>query len=527
MTQETASLQIDWKPLQLFNLYRLLSSAIFIALFILDSLPSVMGKYSPGLFSIVSFWYFSIALFSVFTIYYQRPNFYLQVFGQAIVDIIAISLLMHASGGVGSGLGALLVVAVAGCSILTEGRIAFLSAAMATVVVLLETTIADFYNLFEVAGYTHAAILGVGFFATAFLAHVLAKRVRKSESVAFQHKLYSDELAQLNQQIVAHIRSGIIVLDKSNRIRLINEAAQQLLDIKETQITGALLLKVMPELAEQFLHWERGQSGATYWFKTKKLEMEVIASFSRLYQAGQIKALIFLEDATLTMQRAEKIKLPALGRLTASIAHEIRNPLASISQAGQLLVECPDLSMEYMTFAEIIVEQSDRINRIVNSVLQISRQREAERNIFELNQWVTMFIDELRNHYALADHHIELHLCEQSLIIEFDLIQLHQIVWNLCENALRYSKGEKRLQIITGFNIQSKRPFIEIEDFGQGIKEEDMQKIFEPFFTTYPEGTGLGLFISRDLCIANQASLKLMKNSPQGCCFKINFSSVG
>lgn len=527
MTQESAPLQIDWKPLQLFNLYRLLSSAIFIVLFISDTLPSIMGKYLPGLFSIISFWYFTVALLSVFTIYYQRPDFYLQVFGQAIVDIIAISLLMHSSGGVSSGLGALLVVAVAGCSILTEGRTAFLSAAVATVAILLETTVADFYGVFETPSYTHAAILGVGFFATAFLAHVLAQRVKKSESAAYQHKLHSDELSQLNQQIIAHIRSGIIVLDKSNRIRLINKVAQQLLNIKETQSIGTLLLKVVPELAEQFLRWERGQSGATYWFKAKNLEIEIIASFSRLYQAGQIKALIFLEDATLTMQRAEKIKLLALGSLTASIAHEIRNPLASISQAGQLLAECSELSEQYQSLAEMLVEQSDRINRIINSILRISRQREAQRQIIKLNQWIQEFIDELNNHYALAVRHVELHLCEQSLIIEFDPIQLHQIVWNLCENALRYSQGEQRLKITTGFNVQNKRPFIEIEDFGQGIKTEDVQKIFEPFFTTYPEGTGLGLFISRDLCTANQASLKLIKNSSQGCCFKINFSSIG
>jgi two-component system, NtrC family, sensor histidine kinase PilS len=527
MIQNIPPLQIDWKPLQLFNLYRLLSSAIFIVLFISDTLPSVMGKYFPGLFSIISFGYFTAALLSIFTIYYQRPNFYLQVFGQAIVDIVAISLLMHASGGVSSGLGALLVVAVAGCSILTEGRIAFLSAAVATVAILLETTIADFYGLFETQSYTNAAILGVGFFATAFLSHVLAQRIRKSESAAHQHKLYSDELAQLNQQIASHIRSGIIVLDKLNRIRLINEVAQHLLDIKETQIIGTSLIQIIPDLGNQFLKWERGQSSATYWFKTKNEELEIIASFSRLYQAGQSKALIFLEDATLTMQRAEKIKLPALGRLTASIAHEIRNPLASISQAGQLLVECPELPEQYQPFADIVVEQSDRINRIIKSVLQISRQREAERQIIDLNQWFSRFLIELKNHYGLDEQYIELHLCEQRLIIEFDPIQLHQIVWNLCENALRYSKEEKRLQITTGFNIQNKRPFVEIEDFGQGIKEEDVQKIFEPFFTTHAEGTGLGLFISRDLCIANQASLKLIKNSSQGCCFKINFSCVG
>jgi two-component system, NtrC family, sensor histidine kinase PilS len=527
MTHNIPQLQIDWRPLQLFNLYRLLSSTIFIVIFISDTLPSIMGKYLPGLFSIISFGYFTIALLSVFTIYYQRPNFYLQVFGQAMVDIIAISLLMHASGGVNSGLGALLVVAVAGCSILTEGKTAILAAAVASVAILLETALADFYGLFETQNYTNAAILGVGFFATAFLAHVLAQRIRKSESEAYQHKLYSDELSQLNQQIASHIRSGIIVLDKANRIRLINEVAQQLLEIKEPHIVGASLLKVIPDLANQFFRWEHGKGGATYWFKIKNSELEIIASFSRLYQAGQSKALIFLEDATLTMQRAEKIKLPALGRLTASIAHEIRNPLASISQAGQLLVESAILSEQYQPFAEIIVEQSDRINRIINSILQISRQREAERQIIELNQWIVVFIIELKNHYKLEDHCVELHLYEQSLIIEFDPIQLHQIMWNLCENALRYSTGQKRLQIITGLNVQSKRPFVEVKDFGQGIKEEDVQKIFEPFFTTYAEGTGLGLFISRDLCAANQASLKLVKNSFQGCCFKINFSFVG
>ncbi|MEY3218868.1 MAG: hypothetical protein RIT27_225 [Pseudomonadota bacterium] len=523
----SAPFQIDWKPLQLFNFYRLLLASIFIALFITDSLPNVIGKYLPRLFLVVSSIYFVSALLSVFTIYYQRPHFNVQVFGQAIVDIIIISLLMHASGGLSSGLGALLVVAVAGYSLLTEGRTAFLSAAIATVAVLLETMVADFYNAFDVPNYTQAAILGVGFFATAFLVHALAQRVRKSEYSAYQHKLYSEQLAQLNQQIVAHIRSGIIVLDSANQIRLINESAQQLLEIGELQTTNMPLLQIMPDLAEQFVRWERGQSSATYWFKIKHSETEVIATFSRLHQAGDIKALIFIEDAALTMQRAENIKLPALGRLTASIAHEIRNPLAAISQAGQLLVECPDLSERYLPFAEMVVEQSTRINRIINSILQISRQREADRRTIELNQWIETFYVELCGHYALAKQHIELHLAKQSLIIEFDPIQLHQVMWNLCENALRYSQGEKRLLISTGSNVQNKRPYVEIEDFGQGIAKEDEHKIFEPFFTTRTEGIGLGLYISRDLCVANQASLKLVKNSPKGCCFKINFSSIG
>jgi len=520
-------LQIDWKSLQLFNLYRLLLATIFIVLFITDSLPNVIGKYLPSLFLVVSCAYFISAFLSVFTIYYQRPYFTIQVFSQSIIDIIAMSLLMHASGGLSSGLGALLVVAVAGYGLLTEGRIAFLSAAIATVAVLLETMAADIYRTFDTPNYTQAGILGAGFFATAFLAHALAQRVRKSESAAYQHKLYSEQLAQLNQQIVAHIQSGIIVLDKVNQIRLINEVAQKLLEINEVKTTNAPLLQIIPDLAEQFVRWERGQSSATYWFKTKHSEMEIIATFSRLHQAGDIKALIFIEDATLTMQRAENIKLTALGRLTASIAHEIRNPLAAISQAGQLLVECPDLSERYLPFANMVVEQSARINRIIKSVLQISRQREADRRTIQLNQWVETFVVELCGHFALTKQHIELHLAEQSLIIEFDPIQLHQIMWNLCENALRYSQNEKRLRISTGSNVQSKRPYVEIEDFGEGIRKEDEQKIFEPFFTTRTEGIGLGLYISRDLCIANQASLRLVKNSSHGCCFKINFSSIG
>lgn len=514
----------DWLLLHLFNLYRLTIAGLFVLTYFSHSPQSFFVLTSPSLFIVVAAVYLLFAVSNSVTIFYRWLPFNMQVIAQGLLDICAIVLLMHASGGISSGLGILLLIAIVGSSLLTEGRTAIFFAAVATLALLTEVMFADIYQIFDHSGrsYTQAGILGVSFFATAILSHVLAQRIRASEALARQRGLHVEYLSQLNEQIVQHMRSGIIVIDVLNRVRLFNHAAQKLLNL-ETKPDNQPLQEVLPELAVQVSRWRRNQGGASSLFRPPNGEVDVIASFTRLNRAGAVTVLILLEDATLTKRQAEQLKLASLGRLTASIAHEVRNPLAAISQAAQLLGDSPELERGDKRLTEIILEHSQRVNTIVENVLQLSRQREANIQTLPLRDWVERFVMEFAEarHLRLEDLEVKAN-CEQ-LTVYFDPIQLHQVAWNLCENGLRYTQGSPLLTLHLGCK-ESGRVFLDIRDYGKGIPEASAEHIFEPFFTTETQGTGLGLFLAREMCNANQAALQLTENTEAGVCFRIRFA---
>ncbi len=520
------TIQQEWKSLWFFNLYRTVLSAVFLITYSTEVAPNFFGTYDSQLYIGVAVSYLSFAILIGIAIHRHWFPLNLQVFVQGMTDILAITLLMHASGGVGNGLGMLLVVSIAGSSLLTEGRTAFFFAAVASLAILTEAVFADIYNMFISTNYTQAGLLGASFFATAFLAHTLAQRIRANEALAKQRGVHLEYLSQLNEQIVQHIRSGILVLDAFNQIQLCNEAALRFLgkSSNENENKSQLLQMLAPDLMEPINAWKRGQRAASHLFRPEQGEVDVIASFSRLQWGHSMSILILLEDATLTTQRAQQLKLASLGRLTASIAHEVRNPLAAISQAGQLLQEAPQLDEKDKDLADIIVEHCQRVNTIVENVLQLSRQREPNLQSLELNQWLAEFVEELLLQHGLNPTHIQLTTLNSDLFVCFDPTQLHQCVWNLCENALRYSQGVPALQFNSGILPESKRPYLDIQDYGPGMSEEVLKQVFEPFFTTHPKGTGLGLYIAREMCANNRASLHLLRNSAEGCCFRISFS---
>jgi len=391
---------------------------------------------------------------------------------------------------------------------------------------LAEAVFAGVHNMFFSTNYTQAGLLGASFFATAFLAHTLAQRIRANEALAKQRGVHLEYLSQLNEQIVQHIRSGILVIDAFNQIQLRNEAALRFLGKLQNADKQQSLQNLAPDLLEPVNDWKRGRRSASHLFRPEQGEVDVIASFSRLQRGYSMSILILLEDATLTTQRAQQLKLASLGRLTASIAHEVRNPLAAISQAGQLLQESLQLNENDAGLVNIIVEHCQRVNTIVENVLQLSRQREPNMQNLELNQWLKEFTDELLLQHSLTTEYLELCCDNETLSVYFDPTQLHQCVWNLCENALRYSKGIPALQLHCGILPDSQRPYLDVQDYGPGMSEDVLKQVFEPFFTTHSKGTGLGLYIAREMCANNRASLHLLRNSNQGCCFRISFSAV-
>ena len=513
----------DWRALGFFNLYRIIIASLFLLLVLTDTLPPPLGSYHPTGFSICAIVYICAAIMLQISMEMRLLGFTMQVFLQVLVDVLLLTGLMFTSGGISSGFGILMIVSVAGGSILTGGRMAYLFAAMASLAVLAEELYFWVYDYFPISNYTPAGLLGATFFTTAFLGHVFASRIHTSEALAAQRSVDLRNMARLNETIVQRMQSGILVLDSGGHIRLANDSARALLGGRELA-AGTGLETVSSELAACHRQWVQDRQAVTRLVQARHGGTDVWASLTGLPSGSGEDALIFLEDASRMRQRAQQLKLASLGRLTASIAHEIRNPLGAISHASQLLHEAEDTTATDRRLMDIIDTHCGRVNAIIENVLQLSRRQPSVPEGFLLQPWLEDFIQELLHNRGLTGPDAVIDVTPPDLRVTMDPSQLHQVVTNLCENALRYSRGTPLLRLRAGLREDNQRPYLDIIDSGPGIPEGELEHIFEPFFTRDAQGTGLGLYIARELCEGNQASLQLQESSARGCCFRISFA---
>ncbi|MGH8245120.1 MAG: two-component system sensor histidine kinase NtrB [Gammaproteobacteria bacterium] len=515
--------ETSWRALTYFNAYRFLVGFLFVSLYWIGQLPQPLGAYDSGLFSASAHIYLLISLLAAAFITLQKPPYLIQVTAQVLADIVIITLLMYSSAGLGSGFGMILVIVVAGGSLLSPGKIGILFAALAAIAVLGHELYSQLHRLFPQPNYTHAGFLGITFFVTAFICNALASRVEKSEALAEQSAIALQNLARLNEHIVQHLQSGIIVLDSGLRVTLINSAARELLNAGAVPI-GVKIDELSARLAEAVNSWAAGVSGRMVVIPAEKGSVEMQASFSRLSMEKREDLLVFLDDVAVLRQRAQELKLASLGRLTANIAHEVRNPLGAISHASQLLSESRTLNGEEKRLTAIIEEHSRRVNSIVQDIMNISRRDRARLEMFELDNWLRDFTKEFIARRALRPDSIKLDFQDKEIKVRMDSDQLNQVLWNLCENGIRYSRQSPLLVLRCGIKPDTQRPYLEVIDNGPGIELGRRDQLFEPFFTTESRGTGLGLYIARELCEANQAMLHLRSSTDTGCCFRIDFA---
>ncbi len=519
--QPPASTAKTWRPLRFFNTYRLLLASAFVFLASNQRLPIPLGADDPGLFLDVSIAYLVFAAISIGLSERRQPSFQIQLYAQVAGDIGALTLLMHASGGVGSGLGMLLIVCVANASMITGGRTVGLFAAVATVTVLLEQVYAHLTVPGAVVAYPQAGLLGITLFATAVLAHVLSRHARASEVLAEQREMDLANMAQMAEFIIEHMQTGVVVVDSYQRVRLMNVAAKRLLGSENgsTRYLG----EVSSDLAKRLARWlENGQSPRPV--QLEDLAHEVIPRFMDIGQNGRAGTLIFLEDASLAARQVQQLKLAALGRLTASIAHEVRNPLGAISHAGQLLAESSHLDKADQRMTEIVLEQSRRVNTIIESVLQLGRKDRSKMVTFNLSSAVRTFLAEFCQGHRLDEGEVAVEI-PPDLEVYFDPTHLQQILGNLVENAERHSRGNgfPRIQLTANLT-KTGRPYLDVFNKGEGIPDTASNQLFEPFFTTQRSGTGLGLYISRELTECNNAGLAHVPDERGGCRFRLSFS---
>ncbi|MGB5438502.1 MAG: ATP-binding protein [Gammaproteobacteria bacterium] len=515
-----------WQPLRLLTFYRVILAGLLLVLFFAVGDISALGQQNPALYTVSCTLYLGFSLVAGFAARLRRPGYVLQTVTQILVDIVAITLLIHASGGQSSGLGILLIIAVATGSVLLPGRMAFLFAAVAALAVMGEQYYSSLVApLSRQTDYTQTGLLGLALFAAAGLTHLLTRRIHESEELAKRHAVSIANLAKLNDHIVQRLQAGIIVTDHEHRIRLINETACKLLNAPDAT-EGQPLNTVSPMLFHTLLDWRKTSERKPVLLDTGPASPKVLAQFTLLGTAEGIGSLIFLEDMAAMERQAQQNKLASLGRLTASIAHEIRNPLGAISHASQLLNESAALGAEDQRLMTIINDHTRRVNTVVKNVLQLSRSDTNRPQRIELKIWLKDFIDEFVTSGNSDARQISFTVKPDDVAVYMDPSLLHQVIWNLCQNAIQHSSQDAqaaRIRIVAQRSDKARTATLDVIDNGTAISTDMQDTIFEPFFTTKSSGTGLGLYIAREICESSQAQLDYLNLGDDGSCFRITF----
>ena len=486
-----------------------------------------LGSRDNDLYTFTSIAYLYFSVLAGFAARLRQPGFELQTIPQVIIDIIAITLLMFASGGLASGLGILLLITVAAGSILLPGRMAFLFAAIAAMAVMGEEVYSSMQlNIPISSGYTQAGLFGLALFMTAAATNLMVRRIKETEELARRRGIDIANLAKLNAHIVQRLQAGIIVTDHKHRIRLINETAQKLLDLTKVE-KGQPLKSLSPELFARLADWRKAPDTEQPVLPAKIGGTNLLPHFTFLGTADGIGSLIFLEDAATLAKQAQQLKLVSLGRLTASIAHEIRNPLGAISHATQLLDESEALNDSDQRLITIIGDHTQRVNAVVENILQLSRPDTPTPQQFKIKGWLEKFSDEFANSGNCQRGQISISVTPADLEVYMDPSLLHQVVWNLCQNATRHGAQKLmplKLRLVSETSTSAQQPHLDIIDNGPGIAPDITDTIFEPFFTTRSSGTGLGLYIAREICENNQSHLDYIPVPEGGSCFRITFT---
>lgn len=527
-----------WRSLHYFNLFRLTVAGFFVVAYIhFGTVP--FGEDNPALFFLVSILYTLFAVLATVAIGLHWPRFNLSLSLQMSADVAFIIALLHASGGIRSGVGLLLVASLAAAGMVRRGRLAMFHAALASIAVLLEHT----YRVTVLGGdlrdYLHAGLMSMVFFATAGLAYTSAKRLIASENLAQKQSVDLANLSQVNQLVIRDMEDGVLVVDEVGKVWQRNTQAEKLLGRPPRIRRDLLLNDYFPGLAVQLWQWRSRAAEDFRPLRVPATGRQIQARFVPIGGNRSRGVVIFLEDAGQIQARAQQLKLAALGRLTANIAHEIRNPLGAISHATELLQEESEQDAIHARLLQIIYDNTQRLDRMVQDVLQLNRRDRAKPGLIELNAYLPEFVEQFcatekvpretfkqatfkQATFKQASFELPLAPSVEAASICFDRHHFNQVLWNLCRNAWRHGRKQAgsiglEVSIPAGGNLVQ----LDVVDDGQGVPEDLRNQLFEPFFTTDSKGTGLGLYIARELCETNGATLDYIETG-QGGQFRIS-----
>ena len=508
----------------------MLVAAALLALFFAGTDPRIFGDLYPTMFATTAAVYLAIAAFSIVSLRQRWLPASIQSSGQIFVDIVVIVILIHTSGGVGSGLGGLLIVFVGAGSLVLPRQMPAIMGAIATFAILGEQLFSQFTGSAATVNYPAAGVLSAIIFSMSLAVRPLARRIQESEALARQRGVDLKNLSELNEYIVQHLRESIVVVDGDDQVRLNNASAARLLGTEQL-VRSRPLGDASEPLSEYVRRWRADHSLSShpeFTLITEGNNARVTAHLAPLGKGGDRLGplLIFLEDTSIFNSRVQQSKLASLGRLSASIAHEIRNPVGAMSHAAQLLGENDGLSDDDKRLTDIIQTHSSRVSHIIDNVLQLSRRESGKPDLFQLRTWVEDFAREFTRTLELQEGELSIEDIPDDLEVRMDKSHLRQVLWNLCDNAVKYASetGGILVELHAGRLDGQGRPYLEVRDHGLGVDPTTAEQIFEPFFTARSGGTGLGLYISRELCELNRSTLLYLDRSGGGSIFRIVFA---
>ncbi|MCG8371329.1 MAG: ATP-binding protein [Proteobacteria bacterium] len=522
--------ELSWRVLITLNAFRLLISTALLLLFVARSDPRFFGDARPTLFAACAAGYLVFAVLSAISLRHRWVSRNVLAVTQLTADVVAIVLLMHASGGISSGLGGLLVIFIGAASLVMPITMSAMLAALATFAILGEQVYSQITSVGPTPNYPAAGILSGIIFAMALATQPLARRIRATEALARQFGVDLKNLSELNEYIVQHLRESIVVVDDNDAVRLINSSAKKLLGDANAS-PGTPLVSASKPLGEYIVEWRGDETQSSHpelTLITAGNNVRVSAHLAPLGRDDRRDGpiLVFLEDVSHMNARVQQSKLASLGRLSASIAHEIRNPVGAMSHAAQLLGESSGLGDDDKRLTEIIQSHSSRVSHIIDNVLQLSRRESGRPERLRIKAWLDDFAAEFVRTIELQEGEFSIGDVPDDLEVRMDHSHLRQVLWNLCDNAVKYASETGGVLVeIEGGRMQGRgRPYIEVLDCGLGVDRATADKIFEPFFTARSGGTGLGLYISRELCELNRATLLYLDRPGGGSIFRIVFS---
>ncbi|HRN62567.1 MAG TPA: HAMP domain-containing sensor histidine kinase [Luteimonas sp.] len=517
------------RELYLFALYRVFEASLLALVVFSPAGALIGGMHQPALAQGVAIAYLLLSLGLVAHARRIQGSLLPHVVVGIAIDVLVVMLATHAMPGAGPGIAMMLVFNIAASSLFLSLRWSLAVAGVASLALLAEYVWDRIEQVHAFRPLAEVLMFAAAYFAVAALMHHLGRQMRESQRLADQRGAEAANLAEINELVIRRMRTGVMLVDGGGRVRMANEAAQLLLrdddDPNDHGMHGQVLGQVAPELAMRLAQWLQDGRQDEASMACGSDGAEVLPRFARLL-ANSDATLVFLDDTSMLSRRAESITLAAMGRFSASLAHEIRNPLAAISYATQLLEESQDLSTSDRRLLQIIHQQCLRTNGIVESVLGLARRERAKPERLDLLASARHFVDDYR--MIVPEDNAQLRVTTDigRLPIMFDPRHLQQILTALVNNAVRYGHvpGDKP-RIAIHVAEEDRVPVVSVLDRGPGIPDAVVSQLFRPFFTTSENGTGLGLYIAHELCRANEATLEYVSVPAGGACFRITLPS--
>lgn len=512
-----------WQVGAIYSIYRIL-----ISLFLILTNYALKNHFiiRVDIFNGASFverltlgFYLFFALALLLVLYFYKKNVERILIVGFVVDMLILSVLLYTGMVSELQIVLLFMVVVAASFMLTRLSAAASITFIAILSLVFQQVFYSFTNKYSFLTLTDALFLSFCLVAVGFLSWSISQRLALAEARVNYDAAEIRRLNAINQEVIHNMVNGVIVIGENDRLLTINDTAKRLLRLSCEQTPAHMNFETLFDIERAIIQ----QYPRLYeWYHepntAKTFELILPASDSARTDKLRINKkslpkygqLLIIEDVSREESYAQKLKLASLGQLTASIAHEVRNPLGAISHASQMLMD--NINDDNQEMYNIIYNQTVRVNRIIEDIVRLSRQEPPNQIAIDLKDWLPIF---LSNHFNNSMIGVSFHGNSQIL---FDPNHLEQIFINLINNALRHThhiEGVPDVQITVNDNYYE--VLIDVLDNGDGVSQEDLGSLFNPFFTKSAGGTGLGLYLSQAFSEANHAKLRYLPNKPKTC----------